>query len=62
MSRGLGDVYKRQLQACARIGATQVVFEGVPTFPNAGRFWDMIQKHKVTGGGGGGGGGPTIGG
>jgi len=29
-------------------GATQLVFEGVPTFPNAGRFWDMIQKHKVT--------------
>ncbi|MBB6581860.1 acetate--CoA ligase [Ralstonia solanacearum] len=28
-------------------GATQVVFEGVPTYPNAGRFWDMIQKHKV---------------
>ncbi|MEX3839649.1 acetate--CoA ligase [Paraburkholderia sp. BR10882] len=30
------------------IGATQVVFEGVPTYPNAGRFWDMIAKHKVT--------------
>jgi acetyl-CoA synthetase len=29
-------------------GATQVVFEGVPTYPNAGRFWDMIQRHKVT--------------
>jgi acetyl-CoA synthetase len=29
-------------------GATQVVFEGIPTFPNAGRFWDMIQRHKVT--------------
>jgi acetyl-CoA synthetase len=29
-------------------GATQLVFEGVPTYPNAGRFWDMIQKHKVT--------------
>mgnify|MGYP003586050794 CR=1 FL=1 len=29
-------------------GATQVVFEGVPTFPNAGRFWKMIQDHKVT--------------
>ncbi|KAI1693175.1 AMP-binding enzyme domain-containing protein [Ditylenchus destructor] len=29
-------------------GATQVVFEGVPTFPNAGRFWDMIARHKVT--------------
>ncbi|WP_246025077.1 acetate--CoA ligase, partial [Paraburkholderia dinghuensis] len=30
------------------IGATQVVFEGVPTYPNAGRFWDMIARHKVT--------------
>ncbi|GCB05928.1 acetate--CoA ligase [Ralstonia sp. SET104] len=29
-------------------GATQVVFEGVPTYPNAGRFWDMIQRHKVS--------------
>ncbi|MDR6380327.1 acetate--CoA ligase [Paraburkholderia caribensis] len=30
------------------LGGTQVVFEGVPTYPNAGRFWDMIQKHKVS--------------
>jgi acetyl-CoA synthetase len=29
-------------------GTTEVVFEGVPTYPNAGRFWDTIQKHKVT--------------
>jgi acetyl-CoA synthetase len=29
-------------------GCTQVMFEGIPTFPNAGRFWEMIQKHKVT--------------
>ncbi len=29
------------------VGATQVVFEGVPTYPNAGRFWQMIEKHKV---------------
>ena len=29
-------------------GATQVVFEGVPTYPDAGRFWSMIEKHKVT--------------
>ena len=29
-------------------GATQVVFEGVPTYPNASRFWKMIQDHKVT--------------
>ncbi len=30
------------------VGATQIVFEGVPTFPNAGRFWDMIARHKTT--------------
>ncbi|WP_374474720.1 acetate--CoA ligase [Zoogloea sp.] len=29
-------------------GATEVVFEGVPTYPDAGRFWKMIQDHKVT--------------
>jgi acetyl-CoA synthetase len=30
------------------MGATQVIFEGVPTYPDAGRFWKMIQDHKVT--------------
>jgi acetyl-CoA synthetase len=30
------------------VGATEVVFEGVPTFPHAGRFWDMIARHKVS--------------
>ncbi|MDM0110492.1 acetate--CoA ligase, partial [Variovorax sp. J22R24] len=30
------------------LGATQVVFEGVPSYPDAGRFWKMIQDHKVT--------------
>jgi acetyl-CoA synthetase len=30
------------------VGATQVVFEGVPTFPNAGRFWQMIERHRVS--------------
>ena len=29
-------------------GCTQVMFEGIPTYPNAGRFWQMIEKHKVT--------------
>jgi acetyl-CoA synthetase len=29
-------------------GATEIVFEGVPTYPNAGRFWHMIQEHKAT--------------
>ncbi|MCX7185094.1 MAG: acetate--CoA ligase [Nitrosospira sp.] len=30
------------------IGATQIMFEGVPTYPDAGRFWKIIQDHKVT--------------
>ncbi|MEQ1720292.1 MAG: acetate--CoA ligase [Nitrosomonas sp.] len=30
------------------MGATQVIFEGVPTFPHPGRFWEIIQKHQVT--------------
>ncbi len=30
------------------IGATEILFEGVPTYPNAGRFWDTINKHKVS--------------
>jgi acetyl-CoA synthetase len=30
------------------LGGTQVVFEGIPTFPDAGRFWKMIQDHKVS--------------
>ena len=30
------------------IGATQVVFEGVPTYPDASRFWRMIEQHKVS--------------
>ena len=30
------------------VGATQVVFEGIPTYPDAGRFWKMIQQHKVS--------------
>ncbi len=29
-------------------GATEVMFEGLPTYPDAGRFWKMIQDHKVT--------------
>jgi len=30
------------------IGATQVVFEGIPTYPDAARFWRMIERHKVS--------------
>jgi acetyl-CoA synthetase len=30
------------------MGATEVVYEGIPTYPDAGRFWKMIQTHKVT--------------
>ena len=30
------------------VGATEVVFEGMPTYPDSGRFWQTIAKHKVT--------------
>jgi acetyl-CoA synthetase len=29
------------------IGATSLMFEGVPTYPNPGRFWEMVDKHGV---------------
>jgi acetyl-CoA synthetase len=29
-------------------GATTVMFEGIPTYPNAGRFWEIVDKYKVT--------------
>jgi acetyl-CoA synthetase len=29
-------------------GATQIIYEGVPTFPHAGRFWQMIERHKCS--------------
>jgi len=28
-------------------GATTIMFEGVPTYPDAGRFWEVCEKHKV---------------
>jgi acetyl-CoA synthetase len=30
------------------VGATEVIFEGVPTYPDAGRFWKMCQDHGVS--------------
>ena len=29
-------------------GATTLMFEGIPTYPSVSRFWDVIDKHKVT--------------
>jgi len=29
-------------------GATQIIFEGIPTYPDPSRFWKMIERHKVT--------------
>ena len=28
-------------------GATTVMFEGVPTYPDHGRFWEVVEKHKI---------------
>ena len=30
------------------LGITQLIFEGVPTYPDASRFWQLIEKHKVS--------------
>ena len=30
------------------LGMTEVVFEGVPTYPHPGRFWEIVAKHRVT--------------
>ena len=30
------------------LGMTEVIFEGIPTWPHAGRFWEIIAKHRVT--------------
>ena len=30
------------------LGATQLIFEGVPTYPDASRFWQLIEKHKIS--------------
>jgi len=29
-------------------GATTILFEGIPSYPDSGRFWDVVDKHKVT--------------
>lgn len=28
-------------------GANSVIFEGIPTYPDAGRFWEIIDKYRV---------------
>ncbi|MEO7265461.1 MAG: acetate--CoA ligase [Ferruginibacter sp.] len=40
-----GHSYILYAPLCA--GATSVMFEGIPTWPDAGRFWDIVDKHKV---------------
>ncbi len=40
-----GHTYILYSVLCA--GGTSLMFEGIPTFPDAGRFWDIVEKHKV---------------
>ena len=40
-----GHTYIVYSVLCA--GGTSLMFEGVPTWPDAGRFWDIVDKHKV---------------
>jgi acetyl-CoA synthetase len=30
------------------LGGTQVIFEGIPTYPDAGRVWQLIERHHVS--------------
>ena len=30
------------------LGVTSIIFEGIPTYPDPGRFWEIVDKHKVT--------------
>jgi acetyl-CoA synthetase len=41
-----GHTYILYAPLCA--GATVVMFEGIPTYPDAGRFWDIVDKHRVS--------------
>ena len=40
-----GHSYSIYGPLCA--GGTSLMFEGIPTWPDAGRFWDIVEKHKV---------------
>jgi acetyl-CoA synthetase len=40
-----GHTYIVYSVLCA--GGTSLMFEGIPTYPNAGSFWDIVEKHKV---------------
>lgn len=40
-----GHTYILYSVLCA--GGTSLMFEGIPTFPDAGRFWEIVEKHKV---------------
>ena len=42
------DGLRRSYHLCPLNGATTMMFEGVPTFPDAGRFWDIIDKYKMS--------------
>ena len=41
-----GHTYILYSVLCA--GGTSLMFEGIPTYPDAGRFWDIVAKHKVS--------------
>ena len=47
-SRGLGDVYKRQIYGPLSNGVTQVIYEGVPNAPHPGRHFEVIERYRVT--------------
>jgi hypothetical protein len=46
--RRMGDGRSYVVYGPLSNGATTLMFEGVPTYPDAGRFWDVIDRHAVT--------------
>src|SRR5690606_36583699 len=48
---GIRDFHVTGVQTCAlpilANGATTLMFEGVPNYPDASRFWNVVDKHKV---------------
>ena len=37
-----------EILGCLTLGASMVLFEGVPDFPDPGRLWEMVARHRVT--------------
>ena len=41
------DVFNFEDRIIGAVGATSIVFEGVPSYPDNSRCWEIVEKHKV---------------